>query len=88
MSAQATIYREWFVDRVQPWVHYVPIQVDLSDLHDALSFFRGGLNGTGAHDDMAKKIAQEGKEWSQQFWRKEDMVAYLFRWVSLTRLVQ
>jgi len=29
---------EWWTDRIQPWVHYVPVQVDYSDLYDALRF--------------------------------------------------
>jgi hypothetical protein len=29
---------EWWTMRAQPWVHYVPIQLDYSDLHDALTF--------------------------------------------------
>ncbi|TEB27987.1 hypothetical protein FA13DRAFT_1736176 [Coprinellus micaceus] len=32
---KATIYPEWYHDRVQPWVHYVPVQMDLSDLRIA-----------------------------------------------------
>ncbi|KIJ12303.1 hypothetical protein PAXINDRAFT_156994 [Paxillus involutus ATCC 200175] len=29
-----------FTSRVKPWVHYVPIQVTYTDLHDAMAFFR------------------------------------------------
>ncbi|KAJ8507642.1 hypothetical protein ONZ45_g10011 [Pleurotus djamor] len=76
---KATIYPEWWLDRIQPWVHYVPIQADYSDLHDVFVFFRGGLYGEGAHDDLAKKIAYAGREWSKAYWRKEDMTAYFFR---------
>lgn len=58
--------------RIAEWVHYVPIQVTYADLYDALAFFR-------VHDDAAAKIAAAGKKWSQQFWRKEDISAYLYR---------
>jgi hypothetical protein len=68
-----------FTDRVAPWVHYVPVQVDLSDLYDTLTFFRGGFGGEGAHDDMARKIATAGREWSKKYWRREDLTAYMFR---------
>ena len=71
-----------FVDRIAPWVHYVPIQMDLSDLHDTLLFFRGDGNGDNAHEDMARKIAMAGRKWSKKFWRREDLVAYFFRFVS------
>ncbi|PLW07099.1 hypothetical protein PCASD_25404 [Puccinia coronata f. sp. avenae] len=38
---KSTIFPEWYSDRVQPWVHYVPIKVDYSDLYDVMVFFRG-----------------------------------------------
>ncbi|KAF5367754.1 hypothetical protein D9758_009860 [Tetrapyrgos nigripes] len=76
---KATIYPEWWTRRIQPWVHYIPVQVDLSDLWDAFVFFRGDLNGEGGHDELAKKIGKMGKEWSLKYWRWEDMVAYNFR---------
>lgn len=76
-----------FADRIAPWVHYVPIQVDNSDLHDALMFFRGDANGDGAHEDLARKIAVEGRKWSKEYWRREDLVAYFFRFVSLSSLI-
>ncbi|KAF7377561.1 Beta-1,2-xylosyltransferase 1 [Mycena sanguinolenta] len=76
---KATIYPEWYMDRIAPWVHYVPIQLDLSDLHDAVIFFRGDASGAGAHEDLARKIAIAGRTWSKTFWRRQDMVAYFFR---------
>jgi len=68
-----------FLDRVAPWVHYVPIQNDLSDLWDAFVFFRGDPAGNDGHDELAKKMAKAGREWSKTFWRKEDLTAYMFR---------
>lgn len=85
---KSTIYPDWYVDRVQPWVHYVPVQMDLSDLHDSLMFFRGGLDGKDGHDDLAKKIAYAGKLWTQTYWRKEDMTAYLFRFVEALHAIR
>ncbi|KAL0958787.1 hypothetical protein HGRIS_014108 [Hohenbuehelia grisea] len=85
---KATIYPEWFADRIQPWVHYVPVQVDLSDLHDSLLFFRGEFDGTGAHEDLAAKMADAGRKWSKTFWRREDLVAYFYRLIlEFTRLM-
>ncbi|KAG8907344.1 Glycosyltransferase Family 90 domain containing protein [Tulasnella sp. 403] len=76
---KSTIFPEWFMDRIQPWVHYVPVKNDFSDLYDILYFFHGDHEGKGAHDDLAERIATQGKEWSSTFWRREDMVAYTFR---------
>ncbi|EGO19794.1 glycosyltransferase family 90 protein [Serpula lacrymans var. lacrymans S7.9] len=50
---KSTVYPEWFTERIEPWVHYIPIQLDLSDLYDALVFFRGDPTGAGAHEDLA-----------------------------------
>ncbi|KAJ1307235.1 hypothetical protein OPQ81_001349 [Rhizoctonia solani] len=79
MILKTTIFPEWYMDRVMPWVHYVPVKVDLTDLYDIVSFFRGDAQGRGAHDELASKIGLAGKVWSKTFYRKEDMVAYLFR---------
>jgi len=35
---KSSINPEWWSDRIQPWVHYVPINIDYSDLHDAFAF--------------------------------------------------
>jgi len=76
---KSTIYPEWFVDRIQPWVHYVPVQMGMEDLYDVFMFFRGDACGHGSHEDLGKKIAMQGKEWSKRFWRREDLVAYFYR---------
>ncbi|GAA5998833.1 uncharacterized protein JCM10292_005732 [Rhodotorula paludigena] len=78
---KATIYTEWQTPRLQPWLHYVPVRLDYSDVYNILAFFDGGLDAerTGNHDDLAEEIATAGKEWAQKFWRSTDMQAYLFR---------
>ncbi|TFK25291.1 hypothetical protein FA15DRAFT_668662, partial [Coprinopsis marcescibilis] len=76
---KSTIYREWYADRIEPWLHFVPIQIDYSDLLDTLYFFRGDPSGHGGHPDLAKKIAEKGREWSLSHWRQADMTAYMFR---------
>ncbi|KAE9390089.1 hypothetical protein BT96DRAFT_1002581 [Gymnopus androsaceus JB14] len=85
---KSTIFPEWFTDRVAPWVHYIPIQVDLSDLYDSLIFFRGDAYGEGGHEELARKIALQGREWSKTYWRKEDILAYFYRlFLEYTRLM-
>ncbi len=29
---------EWWTDRIQPWVHFIPIQVDYSDVYDVIAY--------------------------------------------------
>lgn len=79
---KSTLFPEWWTDRIQPWVHYVPVQIDYSDLYDSLIFFSGDLSGEGAHEEMARKIGAAGREWVLNFWRPEDVTAYMFRYVS------
>ena len=45
---------------------YVPIKSDYSDLTDAAAFFIGAPDGTGSHDNLAKKLALNGKKWAQE----------------------
>lgn len=78
---KSTIYPEWWTDRVQPWVHYVPIQVDYSGLYISLIFFGGDLSGEGAHEEMAQRIGAAGRKWVSSYWRPEDVIAYMFRFV-------
>lgn len=76
---KSTIVPEWYNDRIQPWVHYVPVKLDYSDLRDALAFFAGDIEGNGGRDDLAEDIGMAGRKWAETFYRKEDMVAYVFR---------
>ncbi|KAF9450836.1 glycosyltransferase family 90 protein [Macrolepiota fuliginosa MF-IS2] len=80
MIVKATVYREWWLDRIQPWVHYVPVKNDYSDVVDVMVFFAGEPGGgKGGNEELAKEIARAGKEWSLGFWRREDLTAYWFR---------
>ncbi|TNY22120.1 glycosyl transferase family 90-domain-containing protein [Rhodotorula diobovata] len=76
---KSTIFPEWWSKRIMPWYHYVPIQSDYSDLTDTAAFFIGAPDGTGSHDALAKRIAQQGKKWSEDHFREADMAAYTFR---------
>ncbi|GAA5858199.1 hypothetical protein JCM1840_001083 [Sporobolomyces johnsonii] len=76
---KATIFREFWTDWAIPWLHFIPMQVDYSDMWDIMAFFRGGINGEGAHDELGKIIALEGKEWVRQCYRWADLEAYQFR---------
>lgn len=39
----------------------------------------GGEEGEDNHDDLAKKIAQQGQDWAKYHWREADMQSYLLR---------
>ncbi|GAA5959337.1 hypothetical protein JCM8115_000079 [Rhodotorula mucilaginosa] len=76
---KTTLFPEFWTDWAIPWLHFIPMQVDYSDMWDIMAFFRGGLNGERAHDDLGKEIAIAGKEWVKQCYRWADLEAYQFR---------
>lgn len=77
---KTTIHPEWYTDRIQPWLHYIPIKYDYSDVYDVLAFFLGDVHGKAkGHDAMAASIGSAGRKWATTYWRREDMVAYVFR---------
>ncbi|BGP32303.1 hypothetical protein JCM10296v2_004084 [Rhodotorula toruloides] len=76
---KSTAFPEWYQDRIQEWVHYVPIKVDYSDVYDTMAFFVGTPDGQGGHDSMAEKIGEAGRQWARDFWRYADMAAYMYR---------
>jgi Glycosyl transferase family 90 len=49
-----TMTKDWFFDLMQPWIHYIPVQTDLSDL-------RVKFQWAEDNEDKAKAIALESK---------------------------
>jgi hypothetical protein len=52
--ASAAGYRQWYYGELTPWVHYVPVAADLSDLCDIIGWCR-------AHPDECRGIARQGQ---------------------------
>ncbi|KAI1436797.1 hypothetical protein GGR50DRAFT_648316 [Xylaria sp. CBS 124048] len=84
----ASIFQQWFTERLMPWVHFIPIDLRYHALHSTMSYFiglegRGPLNGreqiTPARTEDARWIAREGRKWAETALRKEDMEVYMFR---------
>ncbi|KAJ9107286.1 hypothetical protein QFC21_000733 [Naganishia friedmannii] len=60
------------------WHH--PMQLDYSDLYNIMAFFAGTPDGRfKGRDDLAQKIAEQGRKFRLEHWRWEDMQAYMFR---------
>ncbi|KAH7341008.1 hypothetical protein B0J17DRAFT_653701 [Rhizoctonia solani] len=74
-----TIFPEWNSDWLIPYYHYVPIQVDYSDLYDTLAFFAGTPDGLLGHDHLAEKIGAQAHTFTVEQWRPEDMQVYIYR---------
>ncbi|KAI8959690.1 glycosyltransferase family 90 protein [Daldinia sp. FL1419] len=84
----STIFREWYTERLMPWVHFVPADLRYHGLHSTLAYFiglknRGPINGksrlTQGRLEDARWIADEGRKWADKAIRREDMEVYMFR---------
>lgn len=60
----------WFKDMIQPWVHYVPVRPDLSDLEANLQWIFD-------HDAEARRIAENALEFCRTRLSPEAQRAYL-----------
>ena len=67
--------REWHDERLQPWLHYVPLTAGASETVDIVDFFFRCSRG----DDVARSIADAGREWAARALRPEDMKLYFYR---------
>lgn len=92
---KTTLFREWWENRLTPWVHFVPLDLRGHGLWATLAYFAGfeGTVGEGnvrwpPRDLQAKAIAEDGASWARKVLRKEDMEIYMFRllleWGRLT----
>lgn len=51
-------YRQWYYHLLNPWINYIPVAADLSNLEDLLRFFRD-------NDALASSIAANGRRLAQ-----------------------
>lgn len=79
MPLKSTIYAEWHDDRLFPWVHFVPFDNTYMDIYGIMDYFVGDGMGHGGRDEVAERIALEGKMWAEMVLRREDMMLYVWR---------
>lgn len=63
-------YRMWFRDMLIPWVHYVPIESDLSDLVEKIRWCR-------RHDVECKRMAEQAKVFHDRYLSKDGVLDYM-----------
>lgn len=78
---RATIFREWFDDRLAAWKHFVPIDLRLHGLWSTLAYFGGRFGTIRSIEgmDAGEFIAESGRKWGSRTLRRDDMEIYLFR---------
>lgn len=80
LPIKATIYQEWHDSRLVPWKHFVPMDNTFADFYGIMEYFVGNEEmGVAGHDDVAAKIAENGRMWAEKVLRKEDMSVYVLR---------
>jgi hypothetical protein len=47
-------YRQWYYDRLKPWVNFVPVRSDMADLVEKIKWLQ-------THDDTARQIGERGR---------------------------
>ncbi len=71
-------FKQWYYDRLKPWVHFVPVEEDLSDLDELVAWLE-------AHDDDAQAIGKAGRAFAEALTFEAvvaDSAARLRAWLS------
>ncbi|XP_071321051.1 protein O-glucosyltransferase 1 [Trachinotus anak] len=68
-------WQEFFYPQLRPWVHYIPVKQDLSDVRELLQFVK-------ENDAIAQEIATRGKEFILDHLRMQDVSCYWERLLS------
>lgn len=80
---KVTIFREWHDERLQPWLHYVPVSVDMAELPELVRF----LTSTAKGQWIARRIAEAGSVWYERAMTPTHQGIYLYRlMLELARL--
>ncbi len=69
------MFREWHDEWIVPWVHYVPLSLELEEVAETMRYFVYEKDGE-AH---AQRIAEEGRKWKKSVLRNEDLECWFFR---------
>ncbi|XP_060692531.1 protein O-glucosyltransferase 1 isoform X1 [Hemiscyllium ocellatum] len=60
---------EFFYPQLKPWVHYIPVNQDLSNVRELLQFVQ-------ENDDIAREIAERGHQFILEHLKMEDVSCY------------
>jgi spore maturation protein CgeB len=59
-------FRQWYYDELVPWVNFVPIQADMSDLVDKVDWLL-------VHDEEARKIGENGAKLARKLSYEQEL---------------
>jgi hypothetical protein len=79
---QNSSYTLWFHKALSPWVHYIPVESNISDIFEKLDWAK-------THDAEAKKIADNSTKFAKENLMPEHIYLYcykvLLKWASLQK---
>jgi Glycosyl transferase family 90 len=74
-------FEEWFVPYMTPWVHYIPLKEDLSDLKTIMEWVRDNQNKVKSIAENGKKFYEEwlsfpqtNEHWHELLWRLSELI--------------
>lgn len=83
LPLKQTVFREWHDERLQPWLHYIPISLGMQDLPEVVRYLADEEEGRR----VAAMLAERGRQWSLRALRPIDQAIYVFRlMLELARL--
>jgi len=79
---QESSYYEHFYSSLEPWVHYVPVASDLSDIMDRIEWARN-------NDDKARQIVKNAQKFAEDHLMPQQVLCYhaqmLSRWARIIK---
>jgi len=69
------VFKEWHLEWLKPWAHYLPLSVQGEDWLEAVRYFATGA----AAQKEAERLANQQRDWANKVLRHEDMEVWFFR---------
>ncbi|KAI1426741.1 hypothetical protein F5Y12DRAFT_783779 [Xylaria sp. FL1777] len=69
------IFREWHLEWLKPWAHYIPLSLQGDEWLEAVRYFADRDEGK----KEAERLANQQKDWANKVLRHEDMEVWFFR---------
>jgi hypothetical protein len=69
------IFREWHLEWLKPWAHYIPLSLQGDDWLEAVKYFADSEDGK----KEAERLANQQRDWANKVLRHEDMEVWFFR---------
>jgi Glycosyl transferase family 90 len=74
---KSTRYREWWHGRLLPYVDYIPVNYDLTDLVEKVQWMHNNENNQP--QQLAERIVQHSRQRVEQLFRPLEMQCYMYR---------